>query len=204
MATVTKEAADSIIKINTMKKLKKGESKCMRIVKYENNWNSDSYGVIFEGDNLLAYHNSYNCHNVEIYWENEDISFDKIEGKYLILRSNNSINEVEVKKLINASHVQFMQVASYEAEDFCELMGDAYMQVKNIEFYCEELQIFKVEGNVTSKEIEKKMKGDFIGALNFNKGDFDKLKRNLYTKCQSTLGREKCMARVNEIVKNAW
>lgn len=204
MATVTKETADNIVKINAMKIAKKGEPKCIRIVKYLNNWNSESYGAIFEGEDLLTYHNNYNCHNVKIYWDDKDICFNKIEGKYLILRSGNSFDNHNIKKLINASILQFMQVASNEAEDFCESLGGAYMQVKNIEFYCEDLQIFKVEGNVTSNEIKETMKDDFIGALNFNKGDFEKLKRNLYTKCQSKSVREKCAGRVKKIIKNAW
>ena len=204
MATLNnKSTADEIIK-NEINGKRVGEVTCMRIVKFDSYYGGTKYGAIFDGMDLLSYHTSPYCYNVEIYWENPIISFKNINGKYLILRANKSVSASEVRKLSKAESVVYLQVGCEDACDFCEIIGDAYMAVKNLEFYSEEIQIFKVIGNAESTVINEKFKEQFIGALSFEKGDFSKLKRNQYTKCQSKLGREKCHSRVKELIRNTW
>ena len=77
-----KSAADEIIK-NEVNGKRFGEETCMRIVKFDSYYGGTKYGAIFDGMDLLSYHNSPYCNNVEIYWENPIISFKYINGKYL-------------------------------------------------------------------------------------------------------------------------
>ena len=63
MSTVSKEIADGIIA---------GEYESdnpTKIVKYTNAWGSDAYGVIFHGDDLEIYKESYYVRNPVTYWE---------------------------------------------------------------------------------------------------------------------------------------
>lgn len=62
MATVSKEIADDIIAG------KYDEDKAVKIVKYENAWGGESYGVIFEGQRLDYYAESDYIRNPTLYW----------------------------------------------------------------------------------------------------------------------------------------
>ena len=181
-----------------------GDSTCLRIVRFESYYGGIKYGAIFDGMDLLSYHNSNYCGNVEIYWENPMISFKNIYGKYLILRPNKLVSASEVRKLTNAETVINLQIACEDACDFCEVLGDAYMSVKNSEFYSEEIQIFKIIGEANSTELYKKYQDEVIGAIAFEKQEFSKLKRNQYTKCQNIQGRDRCHSRVKELIKDSW
>jgi hypothetical protein len=204
MATIEKETADKIIKTEMMNKRPDDESQCLRIVKFSSYWGGVKYGAIFDERDLLAYDQSPYCHNTEIYWENPEISFSKVEGKYLILKPSRSISALEVSKLIGGSYVRHVELACYDAWDFAEIICDAYTSAKNLEFEGEELQIFRVKGDVCSKKLAKKYKKAFIGALDFGVKEFDKLKRNLYSECQTRKGIENCRARVKDITRDAW
>lgn len=63
MATVNKEIADDIIAG------KYPEDHAIKIVKYTNAWDGESYGVIFKGERLNAYQKSDFVRNPEVYWE---------------------------------------------------------------------------------------------------------------------------------------
>jgi hypothetical protein len=204
MATIEKTTADEIIRNELTNSRKVGDSTCLRIVRFESYYGGIKYGAIFDGMDLLSYHNSNYCDNVEIYWENPMISFKNIYGKYLILRPNKLVSASEVRKLTNAETVISLQIACEDACDFCEVLGDAYMSVKNSEFYSEEIQIFKIVGEANSTELFKKYQDEVIGAIAFEKQGFSKLKRNQYTKCQNIQGRDRCHSRVKELIKDSW
>jgi hypothetical protein len=67
MSTVSKTIADNIIAHNGYYT---SESRCIRIVKYQNMFNGkDAYGVISQGESLNCYHESAAVNNPVIYWE---------------------------------------------------------------------------------------------------------------------------------------
>jgi hypothetical protein len=70
MSTVSKTIADNIIAHNGYYDGDTSESRCIRIVKYQNMFNDeDAYGVISQGESLNRYHESAACNNPVIYWE---------------------------------------------------------------------------------------------------------------------------------------
>lgn len=64
MSTVDKKIADEIIAG------KYASDRVVRIVKYQNMFNgADAYGTIYEGGNLMSYHESPACINPVVYWD---------------------------------------------------------------------------------------------------------------------------------------
>ena len=47
-----------------------GDPRVIKIVQYENQWNGGlAYGIIYEGEDPMRYHNSASCHNPQTLWE---------------------------------------------------------------------------------------------------------------------------------------
>ena len=215
MSTVEKEIADKIIKDAMTKTSKNNKSKCVRIVKYTNNWAKDSYGLIFEGMNLLEYHNSPYCSQVTIYWEHPEISFQDLAGKYLILRSENIFAVTGMAKLIaaKACDIRHLQIACSYAEVFGESVCDAFRDIKGIEMYCgENLQIFRLRGEANSKVIAAHPSKVFAGAFeltNESYAEWRDLNSKSYeakrkTSSQSNPISIACKERIAEILRDCW
>jgi hypothetical protein len=63
MPTVDKKIADEVIAG------KYPEDRCVKIVKYENNWGGESYGLVMQGQAPNTYAASDFVHNPTLYWE---------------------------------------------------------------------------------------------------------------------------------------
>jgi hypothetical protein len=67
MATInSREIVDEIIKGDGYYP---GDTRVVKIVAYQNQWGGLSYGLIYEGDDPMRYHNAPACHNPLTLWE---------------------------------------------------------------------------------------------------------------------------------------
>ena len=67
MATVSKEIADQII---AHEGRYPGDPLVVKIVQYENQWNGEhAYGLVYEHEDPMRYHNSPACINPITIWE---------------------------------------------------------------------------------------------------------------------------------------
>jgi hypothetical protein len=71
MATInSKVIVDKIIAGNGWFEDVGSEPRVIRIVQYNNKFNGGiAYGLIFEGEDPLRYHMSYDCHNPRTIWD---------------------------------------------------------------------------------------------------------------------------------------
>jgi len=65
MATVDKASADAVVAG------KFASDGCWKIVKYDNAWGGESYGLIFRGDSADKYKASDFVRNPTVYWEKQ-------------------------------------------------------------------------------------------------------------------------------------
>jgi hypothetical protein len=74
MTTTNKEFADNVARNNgyyngSSDNTLGDNPRVVRIVKYTNMWDGESYGLILAGEYLLKYDESAACRNCQTYWE---------------------------------------------------------------------------------------------------------------------------------------
>lgn len=62
MSTVDKAIAEAVMNG------KYAEDRPVKVVRYDNQWGGESYGIVFKGQDLNRFEHSPACHNVKTLW----------------------------------------------------------------------------------------------------------------------------------------